>query len=146
MVIGTLGLGFLADRRSGVAILMFVFSIQLGSFAVLLTDPELWVVFASLLVSGIVAGGFLPVIGHLIAEQFGAANLGRAMGIANLGLLPFGFGLPMIAGALRDASGSYRAVMILCMGLLFVAVVALALLARQIRRPTATDAPPPQPL
>ena len=45
-------------------------------------------------------------------------------------LLPFGFGLPMIGGALRDSSGSYASTMVLCSFLLLTGVGVLFALYR----------------
>lgn len=132
MALGTLALGSLADKYHGTTILSAVFAVQILCFSVLLTLPSLPVAGVALVVFGIAAGGFLPVFAHLLAEQFGARNLGRVMGLSNLFLLPFGFGLPMIAGALRDTHGSYLSTLMLCAGLLATGIVVLTALAREI--------------
>jgi predicted MFS family arabinose efflux permease len=139
MMIGTFVLGTMADRHSPVRILLGVFAIQAACFALLFADLGLSVASAILLVSGVASGGFLPVMSHLFADKFGSANLGRSMGLANLAILPFGFGLPMIAGGLRDATGSYSTTIILCLCLLLVGIAAIASLARleRMEQPTA---------
>jgi cyanate permease len=133
MIIGTLWLGAMVDRRSSVSILLGVFTVQMGCFALLLSQPGLQMVSIIMLGFGVASGGFLPVFGHLLAERFGTASLGRTMGLANIGLLPFGFGLPMVAGALRDARGNYDAVLLVCMCLFLTGVGALLLLSRQLQ-------------
>jgi predicted MFS family arabinose efflux permease len=128
MMIGTLVLGNMADRRSPVHILLGVFLVHVVCFGVLFSEFGLAAASAALLVSGVATGGLLPVLGHLLAEEFGAANLGRSMGLANLAILPFGFGLPMLAGWLRDVTGSYSATTLLCLALVLTGVFAVAAL------------------
>lgn len=129
-VIGTFGFGALADRRSSVAILATIFAFQIGSFFWLRSHPTLFVVSSIVVAVGILGGGIMPVCVHLLAERFGAGSLGRAVGLANLTMLPFGAGLPLLAGALRDAQGSYDGVMLVCAGLLLTGVALLGVLTR----------------
>ena len=133
MMVGTLVLGATADRYPPVRILLGIFTAQAVSFVVLFADFGLSISAITLLASGIAAGGLIPVISHLFAEKFGAANLGGTMGLANLAIVPFGFGLPMIAGGLRDMTGSYSTTILLCFGLLVVGLGAIASLARRER-------------
>ena len=69
----------------------------------------------------------LPLVAAVVLAE---EALGRAVGLANLCLLPFGTGLPLVAGALRDAQGSYDTVLLVCMGLLGAGVAMLGVLAR----------------
>jgi predicted MFS family arabinose efflux permease len=133
MLIGTLYLGALVDRRDGVMILICVFAVQAVCFAIMMTGPGLSVLTAALIVFGIAAGGYLPVFGHLLAGQFGAANTGRTMGLANLAMLPFGFGLPMITGGMRDSGGDYQGAILLCIGILSCGIAVLVALSRKLK-------------
>ncbi len=130
MMAGTLVLGTMADRYSPVRILLGIFITQAGCFALLFADLGLSASALTLLVSGVAAGGLLPVISHLFAEKFGSAGLGRSMGLANLAIVPFGFGLPMIAGGLRDTTGSYSTTTLLCFGLLLLGIATIVSLGR----------------
>jgi len=139
MLIGTLWLGAMADRRSPVSILTVMFLVQLLSFALLAGSPPLAATALLLAANGIAAGGLFPVLGQLLAQRFGAESLGLAMGLANLMMLPFGFGLPMVGGALRDATGSYASVLWLC-ALLFACGLAVCLALRaRLAREVAID-------
>ncbi len=133
MLVGTLGLGTLADRRPAVQILIGIFVLQLVAFGVMYTSFDLVPAAAMLILSGAAAGGMLPVLGQLLAQRFGAASLGRSMGLANVMMLPFGFGLPMVGGALRDTTGSYASLLLLCFGLLAVGLAAVVALQRRPR-------------
>ena len=136
MMIGTLALGAMADRRSSSQILLGVFGLQALCFGLLFfnfpgaTGVGLSIASVTLVVSGFASGGLSPVMSHLFAEKFGAANVGRSMGFANLAILPFGFGLPILAGGLRDVSGSYSGAIALCLGLVLVALGAIVALSR----------------
>ena len=56
---------------------------------------------------GFASGGLLPVYASTIGRLFGAASFGSVMGLAGLVMLPFGAAAPVVAGAVRDATGSY---------------------------------------
>ncbi|HIF92592.1 MAG: MFS transporter [Myxococcales bacterium] len=142
MMVGTLVLGTMADRRSPVRILLGVFGVQIACFGVLFSDFGLIAASAALLVAGVATGGLLPVLSHLFAEQFGTANLGRSMGLANLAILPFGFSLPMLAGWLRDTTGSYSTTTLLCMALVLVGAFAVTALSATLRRASRVTTAP----
>ena len=142
MMVGTLVLGAMADRRSPVRILLGVFGVQIACFGVLFSDFGLIAASAALLIAGVATGGLLPVLSHLFAEQFGTANLGRSMGLANLAILPFGFSLPMLAGWLRDTTGSYSTTTLLCMALVLVGAFAVTELSATLRRASRVTTAP----
>ena len=77
---------------------------------------------------GVAGGGIMPVYAALIGRIFGPAAFGQVMGLAGLVLLPFGFAAPPLAGALRDASGSYAPALLLFAALLVAAAGILAFL------------------
>ncbi|MDP6980288.1 MAG: MFS transporter [Myxococcota bacterium] len=133
MLLGTLGLGALADRRPAAQILIGILAVQLVAFGVMSAGFGLVPGASMLMLSGIASGGLLPVLGQLLAQRFGAASLGRSMGLGNLMMLPFGFGLPMVGGALRDATGSYASLFMVCMGLFAIGLTALIALQRRPR-------------
>jgi len=129
MMVGTLVLGTMADRTSSVMILLGVFGVQVLCFVALFSANGLGIATAALLVAGIATGGLLPVMSHLFAEEFGSDNVGRSMGLANVTILPFGFGLPMLAGWLRDTTGSYSSTILVCLLLLVFGTAAVAALS-----------------
>ncbi len=129
-VIGTLGAGFLLDRRGSTSLLIGILVICTACFGGLLLGPPLPLVFVLMLGFGIANGGLFPTFSHLIAERFGTASVGRAMGLSNLFMLPFGFGLPLAGGALRDLQGNYSGTIALCLALLAAGLVAAVLSGR----------------
>ncbi|MEM7410369.1 MAG: MFS transporter [Myxococcota bacterium] len=136
-VIGTLALGALADRVPPSLIMGSILAVVGLGFGVLATGPGLPWVIATLVITGVATGGTMPVFAALLAKRFGAGALGSGVGLANVCLLPFGAALPLLAGAIRDAQGSYASFLFVCLGLV---VVALGLLVASVRRSDARSA------
>lgn len=106
-ILGTFLFGTLADTVSHRGLLWSLIAAQIVAFAAFRTLPSPTVFYALLSFFALAAGGFLPVYASLVARTFGPASFGRVMGTAGLVMLPFGFAAPIVAGALRDAAGSY---------------------------------------
>ena len=134
--LGTLVLGALADRISPPRLFGGILGMVAIGFAILRTDPTLPWVIGTLVVTGVATGGLMPVFAALLAKRFGAGALGSGIGMANLCLFPFGAGLPLLAGAVRDAQGHYGAFLSTCLAL---SVAGIALIGIYARRNT-TDA------
>ncbi|MCE2392058.1 MAG: MFS transporter [Proteobacteria bacterium] len=106
---GTLLFGALADRFDNRSLLWASIAIQIGALLVLRSQPSFAWLTGALWVFGFSAGGLLPVYASLIGRLFGPLSFGRVMGLAGVVMMPFGAAAPVIAGALRDAAGDYRA-------------------------------------
>jgi len=121
--------------------MVVVLLIGSACFASYLATPPLALLTAAVVLAGLVSGGLMPVYSNLVAQRFGAASVGRAMGLSNLCLLPFGFGLPLVAGAMRDANGNYLSTAALCAA--FLALGALfVFVSSRIEVPAAEAAAP----
>jgi len=48
-------------------------------------------------------------------------------------MLPFGFGLPMITGGMRDSGGDYQGAILLCIGILSCGIAVLVALSRKLK-------------
>lgn len=106
-IIGRLLMGWLADRYSKKYVMVLIY--LLISLAILLlyfaASPGIIYVFA--LIFGIGLGGDYMIIPLMAAELFGVKVMGRVMGlILTVDGLSEAFG-PILAGWLRDRSGSY---------------------------------------
>jgi MFS family permease len=106
-IIGRLLMGWLADKFPKKYVMLLIYAIV--SLAILLlystTTPTAIYVFAVLF--GIGLGGDYMIIPLMAAELFGVKVMGRVMGLVlTMDGLAEAFG-PIMAGALRDKTGSY---------------------------------------
>ena len=135
-VVATLVFGALADRLANRPLLWLCIAGQSAALFILGTAPAQALFSAGFVLFGIAGGGLLPVYASFIGRLFGAPSFGSVMGLAGLVMLPFGAAAPVVAGAVRDATGSY-------VSALFGFALAIALggaLLALIRTP-ATPAP-----
>jgi predicted MFS family arabinose efflux permease len=126
-VVGTLGLGALADRRSPALLLGAALGIGCLCWLAYASEASLAVAIAAALVFGIIAGGIMPLYTHLVAQRFGPASLGRALGLTNLLMLPMSAAAGPLTAAVYDATGSYRPALlgfVVAYGLAIFALVA----------------------
>ena len=103
----TLLFGALADRYDNRALLILALSGQAAALAIFWTGPGETLFTGGVLLFGFAGGALMPVHAALVGRLFGAGSFGNVMGLGGLVMLPFGFVSPLVAGALRDASGSY---------------------------------------
>jgi sugar phosphate permease len=127
--VGKVGLGYLADRSEARKVLVGTFLLQ-GLAILLVVRGEGAVLFWTfVLLFSIGQGGALTLAPLVLGNLFGSSALGSLMGtywlIATAGSLVG----PPLAGALRDATGTYLLVLVLFTAALFCA----ALLAGLIR-------------
>jgi MFS family permease len=131
----TLLFGALADRFDNRALLVLGIVGQTTAMALLWTLPAELGFTVAMLLFGFAGGTLMPVYAAFIGRLFGAASFGSVMGLAGLVMLPFGAGAPVLAGALRDASGSYASTLLW----FTVAFVVGASLLMLIRQPAAAE-------
>jgi MFS family permease len=127
--IATLIFGGLADRVGNRALLWACISGQGSALLILATAPADALFAVGIVLFGFAGGGLLPVYAAYIGRLFGAASFGSVMGLAGLVMLPFGATAPVLAGAVRDATGSYVAALF-GFSLAFAASCALLALIR----------------
>ena len=103
----TLLFGALADRYDNRSLLILALAGQAAALAIFWTAPPELLFTGGVLLFGFSGGALMPVYAAFVGRLFGAGSFGNVMGLAGLVMLPFGFVSPLVAGALRDASGSY---------------------------------------
>jgi sugar phosphate permease len=135
-VVATLVFGALADRRDNRALLWACIAGQGAALLILGTTPADPLFSIAIVLYGFSGGGLLPVYASYIGRLFGAVSFGSVMGLAGLVMLPFGAAAPVVAGAVRDATGSYVGALF-GFSLAFATSVALLALIRAAR----TEAP-----
>jgi len=104
----TLIFGWCADRFDNRSLLWLAIGAQFTALLLLWTQPAAPLFYTAFLLFGFGGGGLLPVYASFIGRLFGPTSFGSVMGLAGLVMLPFGAGAPVVAGLMRDASGSYE--------------------------------------
>lgn len=130
-IIGRLLMGWLADRFAKKYVMMLIYFLVTVSIILLYwaSAPGLIYVFA--IIFGIGLGGDYMIIPLMAAELFGVRVMGRVMGLV---LTVDGLGEasgPILAGALRDKTGSYTLGFTALIILSVIGTIAVALLPRR---------------
>lgn len=139
-VSGSLGLGWLCDRMDyrrvfGICAAATVLALLLLGGHV--TPLPLAIAFA---VMGIVVGGAFPVVGVMVVRSFGARVFPRVMGLLMPPMIVAMAISPVIAGWVRDRTGSYGIVFYCCAALMAFSGAAIVALGVSPRRPTTSAA------
>ena len=106
--VGSILIGWLADRFGGLSILLANATLQAMMWLVFLFPASVSLLVFDAIVMGACGGGVSAAQGVLISRYFGTANFGRALGIIGLIAAPFMLGLNTVAGVVHDQTGSYR--------------------------------------
>lgn len=139
-LVGKLAFGWLADRIPLNLGLWTAIGLTAAAIGVMTTEPEIPVLVASAALMGLAAGGILPVWGALMAQIFGVANFGRAMGFQAPFITAGALTALAVVGRIRDQTGSYVLAFQIFVGVLCVAAAVLVLL--RMPEPVGTDAVP----
>jgi MFS family permease len=137
-LVGRLLMGWLADRLPKKYVMLLIYCLVALSIALLFASPHAIALNLFAVVFGISLGGDYMIIPLMGAELFGVRVLGRLMGII---LTADGVAeavCPMLAGYLRDRTGTYSAGFVALIALGLVGAVAVAFL-RQGRAISETD-------
>ena len=130
-IIGRLLMGWLADRYPKKYVMMLIYFLVSLSIIMLYwaSSPGLIYVFA--VIFGIGLGGDYMIIPLMAAELFGVKVMGRVMGLVlTVDGLGEAFG-PILAGGLRDRTGSYAMGFTALIILSVIGTIAVALLPRE---------------
>lgn len=131
MIGGKIFFGMMADRFDH----RLLFLVALGACAAvvggLLLSPgyPALVVLAGVL--GFSVGGFLPLLGAMVARHFGAASFGSVLGLVGPFLAINAFG-PMAYGYLYEVNGNYELAFWISLALLIPGALAIGLLRQRI--------------
>jgi MFS family permease len=145
-LVGRLGAGWLADRIGPKRVMLLVYMLVTCATLILVTGPSGPGLYLFAVVFGLGLGGEYLIIPLMAGELFGTAILGRVMGIvlAADGIAEATF--PILAGYLRDQTGSYTLSWKVLTALAAVGAVAIMMLpasGRSTRAAAAETAPSP---
>ena len=140
-MLGKLLFGMAADRFKLKVSLWVAQLFVLMSFILLASDLPYALMLTSGLLLGLASGGMMPVWGALMANLFGLASYGRAMGLigplVTLCVLP---AFPL-AGRLYDLSGDFKLTLFVFSGVVVAAgVLLIPLHVNRPGKPASTDA------
>jgi len=132
-IIGKLAFGYAMDRvglRLGLwaAQLLVVLCLML-----LISAQDYQTMVLAAVCAGLATGGLTPVWAAMMANVFGVANFGRAMGLMTLVTMPLMMLGPMGAGKIYDITGAYTLAFQLFIGTLILAALALVPLRLKTR-------------
>jgi MFS family permease len=150
--LGTLAVGSFTDRLGGRATLATIFTIAAAGIAMLLGAAHVGVVFAFVVIFGLVRETSPAVLPIVVGDSLGVRRLGGLLGVGAL-FTTIGFAAgPVIAGRIFDRTGSYSGALMLFTGLALLAALAIRatvpLAEEQARASGVTPAlnPTPAPL
>ncbi len=129
-IIGRLLMGWLADRYPKKNIMLLIYALISGSILLLYLGSSPVIIYLFAFLFGIGLGGDYMIIPLMAAELFGVKIMGRVMGLI---LTVDGLGEasgPILAGWLRDRSGSYAIGFTVLILLSVIGTIAVWLLPR----------------
>jgi len=131
MIFAKIFFGAMADRFDHRYLYLLAVSCLGGTLLTMLTQPALpGMVLVSILL-GAAAGGFLPLLGAIVGSRFGPASFGQVLGpfttISAVG--------PLIAGYVRETTGSYDLALMFFLAIMLPALVAMSFLERLPQTP-----------
>ena len=130
-IIGRLLMGWLADRYPKKYVMMLIYILITGSILLLYFASVPGVIYIFAFLFGIGLGGDYMIIPLMAAELFGVKVMGRVMGlILTVDGLGEAFG-PILAGWLRDRTGSYTTGFTALIILSVIGTIAVAMLPRK---------------
>jgi sugar phosphate permease len=106
-IIGRLLMGWLADKWAKKYVMIFIYTLISASILLLYFAATPGVIYLFAFIFGIGLGGDYMIIPLMAAELFGVKVMGRVMGLV---LIVDGLGEafgPILAGSIRDRTGSY---------------------------------------
>lgn len=129
-ILGRLLMGWLSDRYPKKYVMMLIYSLVSAAILLLYFASTPGVIYLFALIFGIGLGGDYMIIPLMAAELFGVKVMGRVMGlILTVDGLGEAFG-PILAGGLRDHSGSYALGFTALIVLSVIGTIAVSLLPK----------------
>jgi len=130
-IIGRLLMGWLADRYPKKYVMMLIYFLVTFSIILLYWASTPGIIYLFAFIFGIGLGGDYMIIPLMAAELFGVKVMGRVMGLVlTVDGLGEAFG-PILAGTLRDRTGSYALGFTALISLSVIGTIAVALLPRK---------------
>lgn len=127
MIIGRLFAGIISDRVNAKWVAVVTSLIQFAAILGLIWGKELWMLYLFGLVNGLTFGGFGTSITMLIARTFGLDDIGKILGILEVGIFVGGAIGPYLGGLIFDTTGSYSTAFLVMAGAVLLRVLLVTL-------------------
>ncbi len=128
-IAGRLGFGYLATRFETRHLVALFLVGLVASVVILMSFTSLAMIYIYAVLFGICYGAIIPALPNFLGAYFGRANYAQILGWVMPMTTIFGAAAPILAGAIRDGTGSYIPAFVVVAALAGVSVV-LAFLAR----------------
>lgn len=134
MVVGKLGTGLLMDHFDNRLLFAVGAALLAGAVTLIMFGASFQSMIVGFSLLGVGSGTFLPLKGALYSQAFGAASIGRAMGLAQPIITLYALS-PLLGGWLRDVSGSYSPFLIIVL-IVSVLTIPMIFVGPDSRRPS----------
>jgi MFS family permease len=138
--VGSIGLGWLCDRFDYRWIFGATAAAVVSALLLLLAHVGPMPMAFAFFVVGVSAGGVFPVVGVMVVRSFGALAFARIMGMMMPALIIAMAVAPVVAGWVRDRTGSYDVAFVYCAGAMLLSGLAVFTLRIAPRQPAAAVA------
>lgn len=127
--VGSVGLGWLCDRLNYRWVFSITATVVVIALLLLLTPHVGAALMAcTFFAVGVVAGGVFPVVGVMVVRNFGSLAFAGVMGMMMPALIIALAVAPVIAGWVRDVTGSYDVAFGYCAGLMLMSALSVLIL------------------
>jgi len=134
MSVGKFSIGWLADRFSHRSLYnSMLILVGLSLYLTAIADNFL-VLAISVAALGTSAGGLTPLFGAIVSKRYGVGSFGRVMGLI-MGTSSLSGFAPLLAGWLRDSTGSYETTFLWFLPMMLPAMIAFNRLSHQKNQP-----------
>jgi MFS family permease len=123
MAVGKFVVGWLADRASHRAIYNTIIIFVGLSLYLTATANHFVVLVIAVAALGTSVGGMTPLFGAIVSQRYGMDNFGRVMGVV-MGTASLSGLAPLVAGWLRDSTGSYETTFLWFLPMIVPAIIA----------------------
>jgi MFS family permease len=136
--VGSIGLGSLADRVNYRLIFAATAAALAGSLVLLMAHAGLAAIALACGVVGFAGGGVLPLLSAVVVRNFGPTAFPRVMGMMMPAVVISLATGPVVAGGIRDLTGSYAIAFAVCAGMIVLSGLAVWLLKVKPLNPLAS--------
>ncbi len=134
MIAGRLVAGVIIDKLNAKVVAIGYSLLQMAALLWLVWAQQLWMLYLFGLVHGFTWGGFGTVITVLIGETFAVSDIGKVLGVLEIGIFVGAATGPLLGGLIFDVSSSYTIVFLIMAGTVLARIPLVALIKQAADR------------